>query len=129
GRRLSAWAADGGLLVIAPGEPRLAKRVGLTLHETGAAAQEARVETKDASAQSVVAVPDRRWLSIPASEADPLLARGGSPYGAWIEKGKGAVMVLADDYLFENIALAVADDPGYLVRVLHQVQPTVHLFH
>jgi hypothetical protein len=64
------------------------------------------------------------WIQDPERRATPLIADPDRPERAvaWrIALGRGAVVVLADDELFANRAIADADNGLYLVRLLEAI--------
>ncbi len=114
------WVKKGHTLVVASGTHHLPSELGLDEHETGAPDGDARVPSDQLRAfgDLHVRLPDDRWLELRGGTATPLLMRGDKPYAAAVVLGEGAVIVLADDHLLENVSLAVADNAAFLVTVM-----------
>lgn len=69
----------------------------------------------------VVVVPGSEGLTVPPTATVVRTDAEGIPYALRMDYGEGSLLVLADDALLTNAALAVADDGAWLVVALSQL--------
>lgn len=115
------WVEDGGRLVVAgadvPSWLGVAKRRG-ALGQDDKRRWVADAFTSDFTVPYVV-VPDYGVLE--PSGGDVLLERDGEAYAVTYERGAGTVVVLADDSLFINASLPVADNAIFVEALLRDL--------
>ena len=133
---LKGWVWGGKhVLVIAGGKRELPGWVGMRIVEKQAAHSEAltlgEAEAKRWGALRV-RVPEANGLEGKAGSST-ILSRRQAPYAAWRRPGEAAedkgnrVLVLADDFLFRNASLLVADNAAMLDNLLRDGGTTVEL--
>jgi Domain of unknown function (DUF4350)/Domain of unknown function (DUF4129) len=121
--KLLAWVRSGHTVFVANGSTHVPPALGVDLRAAGAPENVPARVAPELVAQLgdlKVAVPDRRRLILKDGVAAPLLLRGETAYAAWTDLGDGQVLTFADERLFTNVSLAVADNATFLVAALDE---------
>ena len=125
-RRLQSWVEAGGDLVVA-GLPDVPAWAGASLEPD-------RIVDSDIAptssyeyefGQILLAVPPGPSLAL--TDAERMLGRGTGAYASFKKLGEGRVIVLADDKLFTNIALAARDNAAFLISLFRPLHREVEL--
>lgn len=115
------WVADGGSLIVANGGG-LPEELGISVIERnhlGGPLTFRQAWAERLGTDFKLFVPDYNTLLVAEnSQASVVLSRNAGPYGVWISRGSGRIVVLADDHLFTNGALLAGDNAAFVVGVL-----------
>ncbi|MEP7124692.1 MAG: DUF4350 domain-containing protein [Byssovorax sp.] len=122
---LLSWVDDGGRLVLA-GVASLPPELGLRLALGTTRTTEIDID-EDSTFRGVekIRVPPGAEIHRADGEArdvpHPLLLRGEAIYATSFDRGAGHIVVVADDRLFCNASLAVADNGAFLVGLFESM--------
>jgi hypothetical protein len=109
----------GGWAMLATREPL---PVALGVRPASRQGQELSGSMGPSGAQRSVVVPGREGLEVDGPDVVELqIDEQGTPYAIALPLGQGMVVVLADDRLLTNAALAVPENGDFLVELLHQI--------
>ena len=132
-KHLMRWVEEkGGRLVVA-GEPPRSLGLGLVVSAGDLEVPPTLFAAAHRSSDAVYlgsyhgVAPVGPWLDVASSataEMPPLLERmNGEPYARSAERGKGRVVVLADESLFTNVAMAIPENRELVVALLRSLGP------
>ena len=130
---LLGWVRAGNHVIVANRPSNLPAELSVQLRREQATTTEPLRVVEAVSQQFPgfrLAVPPGASLELGSQsrkEVFPLLVRGDAIYAACSNLGKGQVITLADGHLLTNAALAVADDPAFLVALFDFIGPRVEL--
>jgi hypothetical protein len=118
-KSLESWVASGGTL-IAAGVDHLPPWIGVERAHDKVVHSSAPVLLDELAAQRF----GRLRIVIPAGDVlkpsgdVPLVYRGSAPYAVERSLGDGRVIVLADDHLFKNASLTIADNARFVSELV-----------
>ncbi|HEY3594925.1 MAG TPA: DUF4350 domain-containing protein, partial [Polyangiaceae bacterium] len=122
------WTERGGTLIVGRQSHKLTDWLNVKIGEKGAFAQLTAGDFIPNREQKVV-VPATHHLLIEDETPSwgPMLLEGSDIYAAEFDRGDGKALVFADELLFTNMGLALADNADFVVSLLDPAKKHVDL--